>query len=117
MTNRKKNIEFGIVLSLVLVIVSAYCQFTSTIPVIIALAITLLAPGIYTPFTRCWFRLGDLFGLVVTHCILFLFDECAIGTLAELSQMEGVFFHQASKYSDRCYYPKKQKEKNAVCNN
>ena len=30
MTNRKKNIEFGIVLSLVLVIVSAYCQINHT---------------------------------------------------------------------------------------
>lgn len=112
MTNRKKNIEFGIVLSLVLVIVSAYCQITSTIPVIIALAITLLVPGIYTPFTWCWFRLGDLFSLVVTHCILFLLFFgviTPIGILRRLMKKDPFHLRQFGKGSDSTFIKQEKK--------
>lgn len=112
MTNRKKNIEFGIILSLVLVIISAYCQITSTIPVIIALAITLLAPGIYTPFTWCWFRLGDLFGLVVTHCILFLLFFgviTPIGILRRLMKKDPFHLRQFGKGSDSTFIKQEKK--------
>lgn len=72
MTDKNKNIEFGIILSLVLFIISVYCQITLTIPIIMALAVSVLIPEIYTPFAWCWIRLGDLLSLVVTYCILFL---------------------------------------------
>lgn len=72
MIDKKKNIELGIVLSLILVIVSAYCRIDLTVVVIIALVVTLLIPVIYTPFTWLWFRLGDLLSLVITRCVLYL---------------------------------------------
>lgn len=72
MIDKKKNIEFGIVLSLILVIVSAYCRINLTVVVVIALVVTLLIPVMYTPFTWLWFRLGDLLSLVITRCVLYL---------------------------------------------
>lgn len=72
MIDKKKNIELGIVLSLILVIVSAYCRIDLTVVVVIALVVTLLIPVIYTPFTWLWFRLGDLLSLIITRCVLFL---------------------------------------------
>lgn len=106
MTDRKKNTEFGIVLSLVLIIVSAYCQITLTIPVITALVITLLVPGIYTPFTWCWFRLSDLLGLVVTRCILFLLFFgviTPIGILRRLMKKDTFRLKQFGKGSDSTF--------------
>lgn len=71
MIDKKNNIEFGIVLSLIFVIVSAYCRIDLTVMVIVALVVTLLIPVMYTPFTWLWFRLGDLLSLVITRCVLF----------------------------------------------
>lgn len=112
MTDRKKNTEFGIVFSLVLVIVSAYCQVTLTIPVILALAITLLAPGIYTPFACCWYRLGDLFGLVVTHCILLLLFFgiiTPIGILLRLMKKDIFHLRQFGKGSGSVFIKQEKK--------
>ena len=71
MIDRRKNTDFGIILTLVLVVVSAWRGVELTMPVIIILLTTLLIPKIFTPFTWLWFKLGDLLGLVVTRCILF----------------------------------------------
>ncbi len=72
MIDRRKNTEFGIILSLALIIISVYCHIQLEGPVIITLLVTLLAPKLYMPFTWLWFRLGDLMGIVATRCILFL---------------------------------------------
>ena len=72
MIDRQKNIEFGILLALVLEIVSIYCHIQTTACVVAILLVTLLTPQLYTPLTWLWFRLGECLSRVVTHSILFL---------------------------------------------
>lgn len=72
MIDRKKNIEFGILLALALMVIAIWFKMELTVPVIIILLVTLLFPKIYTPFTWCWFKLGEWLGRIVTCCILFL---------------------------------------------
>ena len=107
MIDKKKNIEFGIVLSLILVIVSAYCRIDLTVMVIIALVITLLIPVIYTPFTWLWFRLGDLLSLVITRCVLFLLFFLIItptGILRRLMKKDPFRLKQFGKSSESVFF-------------
>ena len=112
MTNRKQNMEFGIVLALTLVIISAYCQIALTVPVIIALVITLVAPKIYAPFTWCWFRLSDLLGLVATRCILFVLFFMIItpiGILRRLMKKDTFYLKQFGKGSGSTFIEQEKK--------
>lgn len=112
MTDRKKNTEFGIVLTLVLVIVSAYCRIDLIIPVIITLVITLLAPGIYTPLAWCWYRLGDLLGFVVTRCILFLLFFgiiTPVGIVRRMMKKDTFRLKQFGKGSDSTFIEQEKK--------
>lgn len=72
MINRKKNIEFGILLSLVLLILSYGWEVETELAAIGTLALTLLIPQIYTPFTWLWFKLGEILGKAMTFFILLI---------------------------------------------
>jgi len=72
MNRRAKNVEFGALAAFVLVVVSAVWHVELTAVVIAVLAVTLLAPRLFSPLTRLWLKFGELSGAVVTRCILFI---------------------------------------------
>lgn len=106
MMDKKNNIEFGIILSLILVIVSVYCRIDLTVVIIVALVVTLLIPVMYTPFTWLWFRLGDLLSLINTRCVLFLLFFLIItptGILRRLMKKDPFRLKQFGKSSESVF--------------
>ena len=74
MVTKTQNQEFGMVISLVILIVlfikhigSPYIEITSTI-----LILAVLCPNIFAPFTEGWFALGKLLSIILSSVILFL---------------------------------------------
>lgn len=74
MVTRTQNQEFGMVVSLVLLIVlffkhigSPYIEIASA-----ALILAILCPEIFTPFAKGWFALGKLLSMILSSVILFI---------------------------------------------
>lgn len=72
MMSRQKNMEFGMVVALVLSILAYGWQLPTVGGAIIALTVALLFPQLYTPFSQIWFWLGGVLGKVMSCVILFI---------------------------------------------
>lgn len=72
MADRRKNMEFGILAALVLLVAGRFRDLQLSAVIIIVLLITLLFPKLFTPFTWLWFRLGEILNVVVTKILLLL---------------------------------------------
>lgn len=77
--NLPSNRSFGLLFAGVFAFLSAYGIYQGAptarvaswlIAAIITSAVTLLAPGVLTPFNRAWMKLGELMGKVVSPLVL-----------------------------------------------
>ncbi len=77
MISRKQNIDFGIVLTLALLVVATIWHIHILyIMAIVSLLITAQVPVIYTPFSWVWFKLAKLmetfFSIIMLSLIFYL---------------------------------------------
>lgn len=74
MANKTRNREFGILVSLVLLIAAYVCRNQDILhkAAIIALLTALLCPMLYTPFAKVWFRFGELLSWITSFVVLFI---------------------------------------------
>jgi len=71
-SNKAKNIEFGMLVTLVLLVISFWMKNNLYVYAIVTLLVAMLVPVLYTPFAWCWFRLARLLEQVASKLILFL---------------------------------------------
>ena len=71
-TQRTKNIEFGMLVTFVLLILSLWLKNDWYRYAVVTLAVALLIPVLYTPFTRLWFGFAKLLEQVMSKVVLFL---------------------------------------------
>jgi len=77
MIDKLKNREFGIILSLILVLNAMYGNVQLLI-VNVVLLITLLLPKLLTPFTWIWFKVGEGLNFVIGRLLLLLIFFLAV---------------------------------------
>ena len=71
-TPRTKNIEFGMLVTFVLLILSLWLKNDWYKFAVVTLAVALLIPALYTPFTRLWFGFAKLLEQATSKVVLFL---------------------------------------------
>ena len=69
---KTKNIEFGMMVTLVLLIITLWKRNDWYLYAIITLAVAMLIPVLYTPFAWFWFRLAKILEQTTSKIILFL---------------------------------------------
>lgn len=89
MVDRRKNMEFGILAALVLLVVGWFRDLQLSAVISVVLLITLLFPKLFSPFTWLWFRLGDLLNVVVTKVLLLLIFCIVVTPVGLLRRMLG----------------------------
>ena len=72
MTTKQQNTGFGLVASLVIIVVSIWCKIDLYLIAVLALLVSLLLPVLYTPFAWLWFGLAKILEQVMSKVILFL---------------------------------------------
>ena len=72
MTTKQQNTGFGLVASLVILIVSIWYKIDLCLFAVLALLVSLLLPVLYTPFAWLWFGLAKILEQVMSKVILFL---------------------------------------------
>jgi hypothetical protein len=86
---KKENIEFGMTLTLVLLVISWWFGKQLVGVSIICLLICLLAPRLYTPFTKIWFRLAKGLEKLMSKVILFLIFFLVVTPVAIIRRLLG----------------------------
>lgn len=102
MKDKARNREFGILVSLVILVVGYWQQTQDLLleTAIVTLLIALLWPGLYGPFTWLWFRFGDLLNKVATRvilCLLFFFVVTPVGLLRRLMKKDSLHIREFKK--------------------
>lgn len=86
--SRQQNMEFGLVLVLVCCL-SAY--FTNEALFLVAAIVlcltTLLKPGVFTPFTRIWFKLSEVLGGFTSTLLLGIIFFCLVTPIAYIRRL------------------------------
>ena len=73
MITKKQNIDFGVVLTLALLIIALWCKVDVLFRVcVITLLITALFPVLYTPFAWLWYKLAYIAEMVFSKILLFV---------------------------------------------
>lgn len=99
MKDKIKNIEFGIIVSMILVLMAMF-GYVRLPSVIVVLLVTLLLPKLFTPFTWLWFRLGEGLNIVMGRVLLVLIYFLVVtpvGLLRRMTGMDMMRLHQFKK--------------------
>lgn len=72
MTTKKQNVEFGLVASLAVLVVSIHYKVNLNVVVVVTLLASLLMPKLYAPFAWLWFWMGKALGIVMSKVVLSL---------------------------------------------
>lgn len=86
---KKENVEFGMTLTLILLVISWWFGKQLVGVSIICLLICLLAPGLYTPFSKIWFGLAKGIELLMSKVILFLIFFFVVTPVAVIRRLLG----------------------------
>ncbi|GHT88108.1 hypothetical protein FACS189474_2690 [Bacteroidia bacterium] len=86
---KKENIEFGMTLTLVLLVISWWFGKQLVGVSILCLLICLLFPGLYTPFTKIWFSLAKGLERLMSKIMLFLIFFLVITPVAGIRRLLG----------------------------
>lgn len=71
MIAKKQNMEMGIIISLILLVLSlVLSRGQMVVPVIILLFVSILLPVLYTPITWVWFKFAHLLEVTFSYFIL-----------------------------------------------
>ena len=89
MITRKQNTEFGIVVSLVFLILSIRFKIDLYVLVAITLLISLLFPKLFTPFAWIWFRSVEVLEPLMSKILLFLIFFFVVTPIGQLRKMLG----------------------------
>lgn len=89
MTTKKQNTEFGLVVSLVILIISLWFKIDLYVFAVITLLVSLLFPKLYTPFTWLWFGLAEILERVMSKVLLFLIFFLVITPVGLIRRMFG----------------------------
>jgi len=89
MITKKQNTEFGIVVSLILLIVSIRFKIDLYVLVAITLLISLLFPKLFTPFAWLWFRSVEVLEQLMSKILLFPVFFFVITPVGQLRRMSG----------------------------
>ena len=107
MISKKKNIEWGILVSLVLAVVSLCYRTDVTIVLLVVLTVTLFAPRLFTPFTWGWVKLGEWLGKVTTWVVLlvlFYWLVTPIGWIRRLGGKDPFFQKRFKRETGSVFY-------------
>ena len=88
-SQKAKNIEFGMMVTLVLLIITLWKRNDWYMYAIITLAAAMLVPVLYTPFTWLWFRLAKLLEQTTSKVILFLIFFVVITPVGIIRRLAG----------------------------
>jgi len=69
---KQQNIEFGMVVTLVLLVLSLWLKIELYVYAVISILLSIVFPRIYTPLTWIWFRLAKILEIIMSNLILFL---------------------------------------------
>jgi uncharacterized Tic20 family protein len=86
---KKENVDFGITLTLILLIISWWFGKQLIGASIICLLICLLAPRLYTPFSKIWFGLAKGLEWLMSKAILFLIFFLVVTPVALIRRLLG----------------------------
>ena len=105
MSDKMKNVEFGIIVSMILVLMAMFGYVRLPI-IIVALLVTLLLPKLFTPFTWLWFRLGEglsfVFGRLLLVLVFFLVVT-PVGLLRRILKIDMMCLRQFKKSTDSVF--------------
>lgn len=107
MISKKKNIEWGLLVSLVLAVMSLCYRMDLTIALLVVLTVTLFAPRLFTPFTWGWMKLSEWLGKVSTWgvlLILFYLVVTPIGWIRRLRGKDPFFQKRFKKETGSVFY-------------
>jgi hypothetical protein len=98
MVTKIQNQEFGIAISLVLLIVLLFKHIGSPFIEIVSLILVLsvLYPQIFTPFTKVWFIFGKMLGGIMSNVILFFvffLIVTPVGLLRRMFSVDNLHLH------------------------
>lgn len=105
MNQRNKNIDFGLVLSLVLLLFALWKpQHPYFIKMaVVTLLLTILIPVVFTLFTRIWLWFGGQIEKIGSFVLLFLLFFCVLTPIAFLMRLFGqdsLRIHQRNTETD-----------------
>jgi len=88
-TQKTKNIEFGMMVTLVLLIISLWMNNNLYKYAIVTLLAAMLFPVVYTPFEWFWFRLAKVLEQASSKVILFLIFFIVITPVGVIRRLTG----------------------------
>jgi len=88
-TQKAKNIEFGMLVTLVLLVITLWKRNDWYMYAIVTLAAAMLFPVLYTPFAWFWFRLAKLLEQTTSKAILFLIFFIIITPVGIIRRLTG----------------------------
>ena len=100
-TTKKQNIEFGMVMILIVAILSYWLENRALLGVVVLLALTtILAPVLFTPFTALWFWFSHAAGRIMSFILLalvFILVVTPVGCIRRLCGKDSLSLHQFRK--------------------
>jgi len=100
-TTKKQNIEFGMVMILIVAILSYGLENRTLLGVVILLTlITILAPVLFTPFTALWFWFSHAAGRIMSFILLtlvFILVITPVGCIRRLCGKDNLSLNQFRK--------------------
>lgn len=88
-TQKAKNIEFGMLVTLVLLVITLWKRNDWYMYAIVTLAAAMLVPVLYTPFAWLWFRMAKLLEQTTSKAILFLIFFIIITPVGIIRRLTG----------------------------
>jgi len=87
---RKQNTEFGLVAILVVAILAYWLGGNGYLVALIVLAlVTILAPGLFTPFAAVWYKLSHALGKVISSILLGIIFLLVVTPVAWIRRLSG----------------------------
>jgi len=105
MIDKMKNTEFGIIVSMILLLLAMNGNIRLSV-VIVVLLVTMLSPKLFTPFTWLWFRFGDGLNFVIGRLLLvlvFFLVVTPVGLLRGMLGTDTMRLRQFKKSTDSVF--------------
>jgi len=86
---KTKNIEFGMLVTFALLIITLWKKNDWYLYAIVTLAVAMLVPVLYTPFAWLWFRMSKLLEQATSNLIVFLIFFIVITPVGIIRRLTG----------------------------
>lgn len=88
--NSQRNTEFGILVSLLFLLLAYFGNYPTLETGLALLILTLICPRIYSPFYKGWNLLGRYMGYVTTNILLFILFWLIVVPIGKLRSLWGI---------------------------